>query len=75
MIALLGPEIARTLCRHRGIPLLASALAGALLMVIADLVGRLILAPIEIPVGLVTAVVGSAYLLWMLLNPSFRSQL
>lgn len=75
MIALLGPEIARTLCRHRGIPLLASALTGALLMVIADLVGRLILAPIEIPVGLVTAVVGSPYLLWMLLNPSFRSQL
>lgn len=75
MVALLGPEIARALCRHRGIPLLASALTGALLMVIADLLGRLILAPIEIPVGLVTAVVGSPYLLWILLNPSFRSQL
>lgn len=75
MVALLGPEIARALSKHRGIPLLASALTGALLMVVADLLGRLILAPLEIPVGLVTAVVGSPYLLWMLLNPSFKSQL
>lgn len=74
MVALLGPEIARALCRHRGLPILASALAGALLMVLADLLGRIMLAPLEIPVGIVTAVVGSPYLLWMLLNPNFRSQ-
>jgi len=74
MVALLGPEIARALCRHHGLPILASALAGALLMVLADLLGRIMLAPLEIPVGIVTAVVGSPYLLWMLLNPNFRSQ-
>lgn len=74
MVALLGPEIARMLCRHRGIPLLAAALTGALLMVLADLLGRLLLAPLEIPVGIITAVVGSPYLLWMLLNPNFRNQ-
>lgn len=74
LVALLGPEIARMLCRHRGVPVLASALAGALLMLLADLAGRLLLAPMEIPVGIVTAVVGSPYLLWMLLNPSFRSR-
>lgn len=74
MVALLGPEIARALNRHRGIPLLSSALAGALLMVLADLLGRIMLAPLEIPVGIVTAVVGSPYLLWMLINPNFRSQ-
>ena len=74
MVALLGPEIARALCRHRGLPILTSALAGALLMVLADLLGRIMLAPLEIPVGIVTAVVGSPYLLWMLLNPNFRSQ-
>ncbi len=74
MVALLGPEIARLLCRHRGIPLLSSALAGALIMVLADLLGRLLLAPLEIPVGIITAVVGSPYLLWMLLNPNFRNQ-
>ncbi|WP_445395925.1 FecCD family ABC transporter permease [Zobellella sp. An-6] len=74
LVSLLGPEIARMLCRHRGVPLLASALAGALLMLLADLAGRLLLAPLEIPVGIVTAVVGSPYLLWMLLSPSFRSR-
>jgi len=74
MVALLGPEIARMLCRHRGIPLLAAALTGALLMVLADLLGRVLLAPLEIPVGIITAVVGSPYLLWMLLNPNVRNQ-
>ncbi|PSJ44068.1 iron ABC transporter permease [Zobellella endophytica] len=74
LVALLGPEIARLLCRHRGVPLLASALAGALIMLLADLLGRLLLAPLEIPVGIVTAVAGSPYLLWMLLHPSSRSQ-
>lgn len=69
LVALLGPEVARLLCRHRGVPLLASALAGGLLMLLADLAGRLLLAPLEIPVGMVTAVVGSPYLLWMLLTP------
>lgn len=73
LVALLGPEIARSLHRHRGIPLIGSALAGASLMLAADLAGRLMLAPLEIPVGIVTAVVGSPYLLWMLLNPSFRN--
>lgn len=74
LVALLGPEVARTLCRHRGVPLLASALSGALIMLLADLAGRLLMAPLEIPVGIVTALIGSPYLLWMLLNPSFRSQ-
>lgn len=73
LVALLGPEIARSLCRHKGVPLVASALCGALIMLAADLTGRLILAPLEIPVGIVTAVVGSPYLLWMLLNPSFKN--
>lgn len=75
LVALLGPEIARTLARYQGVPLLASALAGAILMVLADLVGRLMLAPLEVPVGIVTAVVGSPYLLWILLRRSPKSHL
>lgn len=75
MVALLGPEAARALCRYRGVPLLASALAGAIVMVLADLTGRIMLAPIEIPVGIVTAIVGSPYLLWILLRRSPRSHL
>lgn len=75
LVALLGPEIARALCKHRGIPLLSSALMGAVIMLSADLTGRLLLSPLEIPVGIVTAIVGSPYLLWMLLNPSFKNKL
>lgn len=72
MVALIGPEIARHLSSPRGVPLLGSALAGALVMVIADLAGRLMLAPIEVPVGIVTAVVGGPLLLWILLRPTPR---
>ncbi|WP_416139797.1 FecCD family ABC transporter permease [Halomonas sp. HK25] len=73
MVGLIGPEIARSLSSSRGVPLFASALAGALVMVLADLVGRLLLAPIELPVGIVTAVVGGPWLLWILLRPDSRS--
>ncbi|BES69127.1 iron chelate uptake ABC transporter family permease subunit [Marinobacter nanhaiticus D15-8W] len=75
LVALLGPEIARALSRYQGVPLLASALAGAIIMVLADLTGRLMLAPLEIPVGIVTAVIGSPYLLWILLRRSPKSHL
>lgn len=73
LVALLGPEIARGLCRHQGVPLIASALTGALIMLLADLVGRLVLVPLEIPVGIVTAIVGSPYLLWMLVKPGYKN--
>ena len=51
---------------------MGSALAGALVMVSADLAGRLMLAPLEVPVGIVTAVIGGPLLLWILLRPSRR---
>ncbi len=73
LIGLIGPEIARSLSSPRGVPVVASALAGALVMVLADLAGRVLLAPIEIPVGIVTAVVGGPWLLWILLRPASRN--
>ena len=72
MVGLIGPEIARSLSSSRGVPLAASALAGALVMVLADLAGRVLLAPIELPVGIVTAIVGGPWLLWILLRPASR---
>ena len=69
MVGLIGPEIARSLSSSRGVPITAAALAGALVMVLADLAGRTLLAPIEIPVGIVTAVVGGPWLLWILMRP------
>jgi iron complex transport system permease protein len=70
LIALAAPEMARYLSGHRGVPVLGSGLAGALLMVSADWGGRTWMAPIEIPVGVITAIVGGPYLLWILLRSS-----
>ncbi|EHA15530.1 transport system permease protein [Halomonas sp. HAL1] len=69
MVGLIGPEIARSLSSSRGVPIMAATMAGALVMVLADLAGRTLLAPIEIPVGIVTAVVGGPWLLWILMRP------
>ncbi|WP_148252931.1 FecCD family ABC transporter permease [Aidingimonas lacisalsi] len=68
MVGLIGPEIARHLSSPRGVPVIGSALAGALVMTVSDGVGRLLLSPIELPVGIVTAIVGGPYLLWILLR-------
>ncbi|BAP45799.1 ABC transporter permease [Pseudomonas sp. StFLB209] len=73
LIALAAPELARYLSGHRGVPLVNAALAGALLMVCADWSGRTLLAPLEIPVGIVTAIVGGPYLLWILTRQPARS--
>ncbi len=43
-----------------------SALAGAAGLVLADLVARTALAPRELPVGAVTALVGGPFFLWLL---------
>jgi len=67
LVGLIGPEIARHLSSTRTVPLASSALAGALVMVLADTVGRMMLSPVEVPVGIVTAIVGGPYLLWILL--------
>ncbi|OEC32743.1 iron complex transport system permease protein [Pseudomonas cuatrocienegasensis] len=73
LIALVAPEMARHLCARHGVPVLNAALCGALLMILADWLGRHLLAPIEIPVGIITAIVGAPYLLWILLRQSSRS--
>ena len=44
-----------------------SALLGALLMVVVDVVARLVIPPAELPVGIITAVVGAPVFLWILL--------
>ncbi len=46
--------------------LLASAAMGAALLLVADVVSRALIAPQELPVGVVTAVLGGGYLFWLL---------
>jgi len=43
-----------------------SALLGALLMLAADLVARQMVAPAELPIGIVTAIIGAPFFLWLL---------
>ena len=44
----------------------ASALAGALVLVVADLLARTLVAPAELPLGVLTALVGSPFFFWQL---------
>lgn len=44
----------------------ASALGGALILTLCDTVGRVILRPSEIPVGIIMALLGAPFFLWML---------
>ncbi|WP_043840119.1 Fe(3+)-hydroxamate ABC transporter permease FhuB [Muricoccus aerilatus] len=64
-VGLLGPHLARLLGLHRaGQQLAGAALAGALLMVTSDWIGRQILFPWEIPAGIVASLLGGAYFIW-----------
>ncbi|GED21498.1 Fe(3+)-hydroxamate ABC transporter permease FhuB [Halomonas halmophila] len=64
-VGLLAPHLARLLGFLRaGMHLLGSALTGALLMVLADWVGRQLLFPQEIPAGIVASLLGGAYFMW-----------
>lgn len=66
-IGLIAPHIARKLTGSRHAFLLPiSALFGALFLLVADSVGRGLFPPIEIPAGIVTAVIGAPYFLYLL---------
>lgn len=65
-VALVSPQIARRLVGERSLALMPAAACGAVVVVTADLVGRRVFAPTELPVGVITAVVGAPYLLYLL---------
>ncbi|OEJ59537.1 iron ABC transporter [Streptomyces agglomeratus] len=67
-VALLAPQIARRMTRTAQIPLLCSALTGALVVVLADLLAKRLLSPTELPVGVLTAAVGAPYLIWLIVK-------
>ncbi|WP_424928282.1 FecCD family ABC transporter permease [Amaricoccus tamworthensis] len=48
--------------------LINSALLGAILLVIADTIARVVVAPTELPIGIITAVLGAPVFLWILLR-------
>jgi len=50
-----------------------SAVLGAILLLLADLVARTVVAPAELPIGIVTALVGAPFFIWLLLRNRRRS--
>ena len=64
-VGLAAPHAVRSLlrCTHAGV-LLLSALMGGALLLLADVLARGVLAPQDLPVGVLTAVLGGVYLLW-----------
>uniref|UniRef100_UPI0034DEC8A7 FecCD family ABC transporter permease n=1 Tax=Streptomyces flavofungini TaxID=68200 RepID=UPI0034DEC8A7 len=67
-VALLAPQTARRLTRTAHLPLCCSALLGALIVVLADLLARRLLSPTELPVGVLTAAVGAPYLIRLIVR-------
>ena len=75
-VGLAAPHVVRALVRrkHNALVLL-SALMGGLLLLAADVLARAVLAPQEMPVGVLTAVLGGGYLLWLMYRgQSMRGQ-
>ncbi|MEE1938295.1 iron chelate uptake ABC transporter family permease subunit [Streptomyces sp. TRM 70361] len=67
-VALLSPQIARRMTRTAHIPLVATALTGAFIVTLGDLLARRMFAPVELPVGVLTAAIGAPYLIWLIIR-------
>ena len=75
-VGLAAPHLVRSVVKttHAWL-LLLSAVMGGLLLMAADLLARWLIAPQELPVGVLTAVLGGSYLLWLMHRRSARGSL
>lgn len=68
-IGLMAPHLARLLVgRARAAGIIVSMLLGAIILIGADLLVRVAFAPLEVPAGTVTAVIGAPYFLFLLMR-------
>ena len=68
-VGLVVPHMMRMLIGPNHIYLLpASALAGAILLMLADTLSRIVIAPTELPVGIITAIIGVPFFISLLRN-------
>ncbi|MEY2874685.1 MAG: hypothetical protein RLZZ373_2056 [Pseudomonadota bacterium] len=66
-VGLVAPHLVRRFVHAtHGYRLVASASMGGALLLVADVLARTLIAPQELPVGVLTAVLGGFYLLWLL---------
>ncbi len=74
-VGLAAPHLVRKISGGRQrVQLLFSSIGGGILLLSSDLIARTLFAPIEIPVGIVTAVLGGLYLLLLLRQHSFSGR-
>ena len=68
-VGIVVPHLLRLICGpdHRWL-LVNSALLGACVLVLADMVSRTIIAPAELPIGIITALMGGPFFTWVLLS-------
>ncbi|CAM4326849.1 iron-dicitrate transporter subunit FecD [Citrobacter portucalensis] len=68
-IGLVVPHMVRSITggRHR-LLLPVSAMTGALLLVVADLLARIVHPPLELPAGVLTAIIGAPWFVWLLVR-------
>jgi iron complex transport system permease protein len=66
-VGLAAPHLVRSLVKtkHNWMVVL-STLMGGVLLLLADVLARMLLSPQEMPVGVLTAVLGGGYLLWLM---------
>nr|BFE29333.1 hypothetical protein GCM10010200_015840 [Actinomadura rugatobispora] len=67
-LALAAPQIGRRIAGAAGVPLVPAAVTGAVLLLAADLAAQTVLAPVALPVGVVTSALGGSYLIWLLIK-------
>ena len=66
-VGLVSPHLVRSMVKvTHGRMLLLSSLMGGVLLMLADIFGRSLIAPQELPVGVLTAILGGGYLLWLM---------
>jgi iron complex transport system permease protein len=66
-VGLAAPHLVRSVVKTtHGRLIVLSSLMGAVLLVAADILARWLMAPQELPVGVLTAVLGGGYLLWLM---------
>lgn len=75
-IGLIAPHMVRLLTGHKlRQSMFLSTLAGAVMLVLADTIGRTVMAPTEIPSGILIAIIGTPYFLYLMYRSNLRKSI
>ncbi len=67
-VAIVAPVIISKILGSTHLAMINTGLLGGILVIVADTLGRFLVAPLEIPVGVLTSILGGPFLLWVLLS-------